>query len=367
MKPRPHRNRPKIRPRKAISSAAKPSGKKVAPVVRQLPVRAKAGKFDEVLSLIATARQRAHQAVNAELVGLYWELGGYLSRKIASAEWGDGVVEELAATIALEYPGQRGFTRRNLFRMRQFFETYRSDKKVSPLVTQLPWTHHLIILSQTKSHEEREFYLLSAIQGRWSKRELERQLRTGAIVRSQPAAKKVSPLVTQMHPTAADEFKSVYSLEFLGLSPNHSEADLHGALLRDLGRFITELGRDFCYVGSEYPVQVGHQDFAIDLLFFHRGLTCLVAFELKVREFRPEDLGKLSFYLEALDRDVKKPHERPSIGVLLCANQDHEVVEYSLSRTLSPTLVAEYHTALPSKALLQRKLHELYAQLAPEE
>lgn len=149
-----------------------------------------AGKFDEVLSLIAAARQRAHQAVNTQLVGLYWELGGYLSRKIASAEWGDGVVEELAATIALEYPGQRGFTRRNLFRMRQFFETYRSDKKVSPLVTQLPWTHHLIILSQAKSHEEREFYLLSAIQGRWSKRELERQIRTGVIVRSRPAAKK---------------------------------------------------------------------------------------------------------------------------------------------------------------------------------
>jgi hypothetical protein len=136
--------------------------------------------------------------------------------------------------------------------------------------------------------------------------------------------------------------------------------------LRDLGRFITELGRDFCFVGSEYPVQVGNQDFAIDLVFFHRGLTCLVAFELKVREFRPEDLGKLNFYLEALDRDVKKPHERPSIGVLLCANKDNEVVEYALNRTLSPTLVAEYQTVLPAKAVLQRKLHELYTQLAPE-
>jgi predicted nuclease of restriction endonuclease-like (RecB) superfamily len=344
----------------------KAPGTKVVTLSRQSTARTKAGKFDEVLSLIAAAGQRAHQAVNTELVGLYWELGGYISRKIASAEWGDGVVDELAATIAREYPGQRGFTRANLFRMRQFFEAYRDDKKVAPLVRQLPWTHHLILLGRTKHPVEREFYLLAAVQGRWSKRELERQIRTGAALRGLPATKKVSPQVAQIHPTAVDEFKSAYSLEFLGLAQDHSESDLHGALLRNLGRFINELGRDFCFVGSEYPVQVGNQDFAIDLVFFHRSLSCLVAFELKVREFRPEDLGKLNFYLEALDRDVKKPHERPSIGVLLCASKDNEVVEYALSRSLSPTLVAEYQTALPSKALLRRKLHELYAQLAPE-
>ena len=153
----------------------------------------------------------------------------------------------------------------------------------------------------------------------------------------------------------------------LELPDEHTEADLHRGLLRNLGRFITELGRDFCFVGSEYPVQVGKQDFAIDLVFFHRGLCCLVAVELKVREFRPEDLGKLSFYLEALDRDVKKPHERPSIGVLLCATKDAEVVEFALSRTLSPALVAEYQTVLPPKAVLQAKLHELYEQLATTE
>lgn len=335
-------------------------------MARQLPARTKAGKFDEVLSLIAAARQRAYQAVNTELVGLYWELGGYISRKIACAEWGDGVVDELAATIAREYPGQRGFTRPNLFRMRQFFEAYDGDAKVSALLRQLPWTHHLLILGQAKLPEERKFYMLAAIKHGWSSRELERQIRTGAALRSLPATRKVSPQLAQIHPTAADEFKSAYSLEFLGLAQEHSESDLHVALLRNLGRFIHELGRDFCFVGSEYPVQVGNQDFAIDLVFFHRGLTCLIAFELKVREFRPEDLGKLNFYLEALDRDVKKPHERPSIGVLLCASKDNEVVEYALSRSLSPTLVAEYQTALPPKAVLQRKLHELYAQLAPE-
>jgi YhcG PDDEXK nuclease domain len=175
----------------------------------------------------------------------------------------------------------------------------------------------------------------------------------------------VSAALAQIHPTAIEEFKNAYNLEFLGLDAGHSEADLHGALLRNLGRFITELGKDFCFVGSEYPVQVGHQDFAIDLVFFHRGLACLVALELKVRKFEPEDLGKLSFYVEALDRDVKKSHERPSIGVLLCATKDDEVVEYALARTTSPALVAEYETVLPSKALLRRKLHELYARLAP--
>ncbi len=319
-----------------------------------------------MLALIEAARHRAYQAVNLELVTLYWQLGEFISKKIESAEWGDGIVDELAARLGREYPGMRGYTRRNLFRMRQFFEAYRGQQKVSPLVTQLPWTHHLIILSQTRRPEEREFYMLAAIKDKWTKRELERQLRSAAILRSDPAAKKVSPAVTQIHPTAIEEFKNAYNLEFLSLPNEHSEADLHGGLLRNLGRFITELGRDFCFVGSEYPVQVGNRDFAIDLVFFHRGLSCLVAFELKVRRFEPEDLGKLSFYVEALDRDVKKPHERPSIGVLLCATKDDEVVEYALARTTSPTLVAEYQTMLPPKALLRRKLHELYAQLSPE-
>jgi predicted nuclease of restriction endonuclease-like (RecB) superfamily len=327
-----------------------------------------AGKFQEVLDLIEEARRRAYQAVNAELVGLYWSLGRYISQKIVSSEWGDGVVEELAAVIAREQPGLRGFTRRNLFRMRQFYEAYREDQKVSPLVTQLSWTHHLILLGQVKPREERFFYMLAAIKERWTKRELERQIQTGAAHRQASAgASLASATLRQGPPDALADFKNSYNLEFLGLPQGHSEADLHGALLRNLSQFITELGRDFCFVGSEYPVQVGNQDFAIDLVFFHRGLACLVAFELKVREFRPEDLGKLSFYVEALDRDVKKPHERPSLGVLLCASKDSEVVEYALSRTTSPTLVADYQSALPSKALLRSKLHELYAQLATKD
>lgn len=251
--------------------------------------------------------------------------------------------------------------------MRQFYEAYRGNKKVLALLRQLPWTHHMLILGQAKPPETREFYILAAIRERWSSRELERQIRSGAILRNELSAKNVSSAIARTHPTAVEELKNAYNLEFLSLSDDHSEADLHAALLRNLGRFITELGRDFCFVGSEYPVQVGKQDFAIDLVFFHRGLSCLVAFELKVRQFEPEDLGKLSFYVEALDRDVRKAHERPSIGVLLCATKDDEVVEYALARTTSPTLVAEYQTMLPPKALLRRKLHELYARLAPDD
>lgn len=324
-------------------------------------------RFAEVVGLIEAARGRAYQAVNAELVSLYWQLGEYISRKIANAEWGDGVVDDLASSLARRFPGQRGFTRPNLFRMRQFYEAYRSNRKVSALLRQLPWTHHLMILGQSKPTEAREFYILAAIKERWSSRELERQIRSGAVLRDAQAAKKVSAALRQVHPDALDELKNAYNLEFLALADGHAEADLHSALLRHLGRFLTELGRDFCFVRSQYPVQVGNQDFAIDLVFFHRGLQCLVAFELKTEKFKPADLGQLSFYVEALDRDVKKPHERPSIGVLLCATKDDEVVEYALARTASPTLVAEYQTFLPPKEILRAKLHELYAQLTPKD
>lgn len=354
---------------KRKSSSSRSSAKQRAPSAtlakRPGPEDLEGGQFAEVIAIIEAARGRAYQAINAELVAHYWELGEYISRKLETAEWGDGVIVALAADLARRYPGMRGYTRPNLFRMRQFYEAYRGNAKVSPLVRQLAWTQHITILSQARPIETREFYVLAAVKERWTKRELERQIKAGAVLRAAASIKKVSPVVRQIHPDATDEFKNAYNVEFLGLAPDHSEADLHGALLRHLGRFLTELGRDFCFVGSEYPVQVGNQDFAIDLVFFHRGLQCLVAFELKVDRFKPADLGQLSFYVEALDRDIKKPHERPSIGVLLCASKDDEVVEYTLARTTSPTLVAEYQTFLPPKEILRAKLHELYAQLTP--
>ncbi len=325
-----------------------------------LPELARESEFSEILGLVAAARLRAVQAVNTTLIELYWQVGEVISRKIAAAEWGDGVVEQLAEHIARTQPGLRGFTRPNLFRMRQFYEAYRDDEKVSALLRQLPWTHNLIILSQSKRPEEREFYLRLTIQEQWSSRELERQFKGALFERTVLTPVKISPLVTQTHPDALSVFKDSYLVEFLDLPAGHAEADLHRGLLHRLKDFLIELGRDFCFVGSEYPLQVGNRDFALDLLFFHRGLNCLVAIELKVGRFEPEYLGKLGFYLEALDRDVKKPHENPAIGLLLCASKDDEVVEYALSRSLSPALIAEYQTQLPDKKLLQAKLHEFY-------
>ncbi|WP_223437128.1 MULTISPECIES: YhcG family protein [unclassified Pseudomonas] len=318
-------------------------------------------RFNEVLALIHGARQQAIQTVNTQLIELYWQVGGYISRKLELAEWGDAVISQLAEHLARTQPGLRGFTRPNLFRMRQFYETYRGDAIVSPLVRQLPWTHNMIVLSQSKHPEEREFYLRMAVQEKWSKRELERQLKAALFERSITQPAKASAALKQTHPSALEIFRDAYMIEFLDLPGTHAETDLHRGLLARLKEFLIELGRDFCFVGSEYPLQVGGRDFALDLLFFHRGLNCLVAIELKVGRFEPEYLGKLNFYLEALDRGERKPHENPAIGVLLCASKEDEVVEYALNRSLSPALIAEYQVQLPDKQLLQAKLHEFYA------
>ena len=316
--------------------------------------------FTEVLQFIEAARQKSYQAVNTQLIELYWQVGAYISRKLAAAEWGEGVVTQLAQHLAVTQPNLKGFTRPNLFRMKQFYEIYQGDEIVSALLRQLPWTHNLIIFSRSKRPEERVFYLNMAIKEKWSSRELERQFNAALFERVVLNPVKVSPVVRQLHPEALHVFKDSYVVDFLNLPLEHSEANLQQGLLAKLKQFLTELGRDFCFVGSEFPLQVGKQDFALDLLFFHRGLNALVAIELKVDQFSPAHLGQLNFYLEALDRDHRKPHENPAIGVLLCASKDEEVVEYALSRSLSPALIAEYQTQLPDKKLLQAKLHEFY-------
>ena len=298
--------------------------------------------FAEVIGLIRTARVSVEQTVNAGLIDLYWHIGDYLHHRIQADGWAKGTVVQLADYIAIREPGLRGFSPQNLWRMRQFFEAWRGEPKLSPLLRVLPWSSHLHILSRAKRREEREFYLRMAAQNRWPVREVARQIDGGLFEQAVLNPPKLSTALREMHPQAGSQFKDAYLLEFLALPTQHSEADLHRSLLQNLGRFLTELGRDFCYIGSEYPVQVGGQDFSLDLLFFHRGLNCLLAIELKVTAFEPEHLGKLNFYLEALDRDVKKPHENLAIGVLLCATKDHEVVEYALSRSMSPALVAEY-------------------------
>jgi predicted nuclease of restriction endonuclease-like (RecB) superfamily len=323
--------------------------------------------FAEVVSLIEQARKRAYQSVNIHLIDLYWKVGEYVHLKIEAAGWGKGTVKELSAYIQGRQPGIRGFSPQNIWRMRQFFDTYRSEPKLSPLLRELPWSANLHIFTRAKGPEEREFYLRMTVRNRWDVREVARQIDGALFEKAILNPPKVSTALRELNGSPDNYFKDVYLFEFLDLPSGHSEADLHHSLIANLGRFLTELGRDFCYVGSEYPVQVGGQDFALDLLFFHRGLNCLVAVELKVGRFEPEYLGKLEFYLETLDRDHRKAHENPAIGVLLCASKDNEVVEYALSRSLSPALIAEYQTQLPDKKLLASKLHEFYALNAPED
>lgn len=252
-----------------------------------------------------------------------------------------------------------------------------SDAIVSPASTQigefpnmlasLNWSHHIELLSKTKNLEERIFYLFLAVKERYSVKDLRRQIDSGLYERQKLSKGR---LMEYQHPNAEiihHIFRDKYIFEFLDLPEPFSEGDLQKALVKRLKQFILEIGKDFTFMSEGYRIQVGKQDFFLDLLFFHRELQCLVAFELKVTQFQPEYLGKLNFYLEALDREVKKAHENPSIGVLLCTSKDQEVVEFALSRNISPALIAEYETKLLDKNLLQRMLQEWAGNIGPEE
>ena len=218
----------------------------------------------------------------------------------------------------------------------------------------------MIILSRAKTIEEKEFYIKYCISERYSKRELERQIDSALFERIMLGTPKLSPMLKEIAPSSEKIFRDQYVMEFLGEKKYETENSMKVALLKQMKDFILELGKDFIFMGQEYRLQVGTSDFRIDLLFYHRDLQCLVAFELKTEKFKPEHLGQLNFYLEALDRDIKKEKENPSIGVLLCKDKDDEVVEYALNRSLSPTMVAEYQFHLPNKKILQQKLREIF-------
>ncbi len=314
--------------------------------------------FDRVLEIIKQGKIRAFQAINVALIDTYWQVGHYLSSKAAEAGWGKGVVKELAAWLSHNSPDLKGFSASNLWRMKQFFETYSGNEKLAPLVRELSWTNNLLILAQCKTIEEQIFYVHSSAQGNWSKRELQNQINRGTFERTMLADQKLAALPRVLPQSAEGVFKDLYLLDFLNLSDPHTESDLQTALVQNLRKFLLELGHGFTFVGEKVRLQVGNTDFKLDLLFYHRDLQCLVAFELKTGKFEPSQLGQLSFYLEALDRDHKRSHEKHSIGVLLCRNKDDEVVEYALNRTLSPALVAEYETKMIPKALLKQKMHE---------
>lgn len=320
-------------------------------------------QFAEIVLMIQRTRNEVVRLANTSLIDLYWNIGKYISDKIAASDWGDSVVKQLAEYIEKNSPEAKGFSDKNLWRMKQFYETYCDEnEKLSPLVRQLSWTNNLIILSRTKTIEEKVYYLEQCAKERWSKRELDRQIDSALYERSKLGLPKLSTVLREIAPQAEHIFRDQYVMEFIGGKEYGHENSMKAALVKQMKQFIMELGKDFLFYDEEFRLQVGNSDFRIDLLFYHRDLQCLVAFELKMEKFKPEHLGQLNFYLEALDRDVKKPHENPSIGVLLCKDKDDSVVEYALNRSLSPTMVAEYQLRLPNKALLQKKLKDLHDQ-----
>jgi predicted nuclease of restriction endonuclease-like (RecB) superfamily len=345
-------------------------------------------QFNEILIAINNAKSRVYSNINKELISLYWDIGKYISDKVEKKLWGKSIVENLANYIYQKQPHLKGYSKQNLWRMKQFYETYKDyeflstvsreikktaedkalavrNKELPPLLVEISWSHNTEIFSRCKVEEEREFYIRLCIKERLSFRELQRQINTSSFERVMTADDGLSPALKTIvkskgKDNAISTFKDTYILDFLDDLPReHKEKDLQKALVNGLKEFILEIGKDFSFVGQNYKLEVGDSDFYVDLLFYHRELQCLVCFELKTEKFKPEHLGQLNFYLEALDRDVKKEHEKPSIGILLCDEKDNEVVKYAMSCTLSPTMIADYKTKLIPKKILQDKMHEL--------
>lgn len=318
--------------------------------------------FNEIAQMVETRKNNAYRKVNEELIGLYWDFGKYISEKVKLEKWGSKTIEKIVEFMKDNYPTLRGFNRPGIYRMKQFYETYKDNKIVSPLVRQISWTNNLLILNSTKSIDEKEFYIKMCIKENYSKRELARQLDSAYYQRYLLSEGKAQHSIK----TTIDEddypntkILDTYTLEFLDLPQEYSEKDFRKSIIANLKNFILEIGKDFTFIGEEYRIQVGEDDFYIDLLFYNRTLSCLVAFELKTGKFKPEYVSKMDFYLEALDRQERKINENPSVGIILCNGKNEKVVKYTMSRTMSPTLVSEYKLKLIDKEILQDKLKQI--------
>lgn len=369
-------------------------------------------QFDEVINIILQHQSRASRAVNEETLLMAWNVGGYVSHKLKSEEWGSKVVAQLSEYIRTKQPKLKGYNRRSVYNMVQFYEEYSSENFLSiasqylskefvqpkiaqtndkpliqdyqgidtlpvqviqPRVGQFPklltlttLTNHIEILCRCKSSEERLFYILYAHKEHLVKRELQRSITNQTYTTLLGDKKNMSKGLFQTYPNAPVVFKDALFVDFLGLPQKHSERKLKKGLIEHMKQFILELGKDFIFMDQEYNLNVGGSTFKADLLFFHRGLQALVAVELKKTKFHPRDLGQLEFYLEALDRDVKRSNENPSIGILLCPDADKMVVEYAMSRSMSPTLITEYKRILIPQERMQEQLNE-YCNLFLEE
>ena len=337
--------------------------------------------LEKIVCLIEKGKKQAFSAINKALISTYWNLGKELN---LTASYGKSVVERLSEDLRLKYPGVKGYSVRNLWNMKRFYDAYSQklqavsgkSKKLQPaagiskgklqalpaeLCFQVSWTNHVLILDKTSSDEEKEFYLKMCIKERWSSRELERQLDSSLFERYMLADKpeKVTALIPK-HETKdlSKHFKDEYVLEFLNLRKEYSEQELEKAILDNLRDFFLEFGRSFAFAGSQYIIDIGGKENKIDLLFYHRELKCLVAVELKIGEFKASYVGQMQKYLAALDKKVRLHDEKESIGLILCKSKNHEEVRFALAKTLSPVKVAVYKTKLPDKKLILKRLEQ---------
>lgn len=344
------------------------------------------GEFQQVCQIIDQHTARALTKLNEEHLMTCWEIGAFISARVKQGKWGDKVVRELVDYLKQQRPNYRGYGRSNLYNMVRFYETYSSEQFVQSangqfgeLVQsangQLPdilklttFTHHVILLNRCDSHIERMFYMVYSNRQNLNTRELDTCIENNTYANLLAGNKtNLSQALKDIYPQAPVVFKDRLVLDALGLPPVHTEPELHRGILQNMREFILELGKeDFLFVQDECPICVGGETFHLDLLFYHRVLHCYVGIELKSGKFHPKDIGQLEFYLEALDRDKRREGEGPSIGILLCRDANQMVVEYALSRSMSPVMVAQYKQALIPLEVLQKAFDEYLEMNAPK-
>lgn len=317
---------------------------------------------------IRTARLKVALAVNSEMVLLYWSIGRDILERQRAEGWGAKVIERLAADLRRAFPEMTGISARNLKYMRAFAEAWPDREFVQQVVAQLPWGHNTLLLDAVKPQSEREWYARQAIENGWSRNVFAHQIDDGLFTRQGAALTNSSrTLPAEQSELAQQIIKDPYSFDFLSLGPDMLERDLERGLIEHVRSLILELGKGFAFVGSQYPLQIGGQDFYLDLLFYHLRLRCFVVVELKVEGFKPEFAGKMNFYLSAVDDLLRHPDDKPSIGIILCKGRNEVIVEYALRDTSKPMGVAQYRlsSALPEQLKQELPTHEDLAQEFP--
>ena len=357
--------------------------------------------FANVLDIIQGYRSRAVQTINHASVMTAWHVGAYVSNKIKSAQWGAKVVQQLAEYIHTQDPTLKGWSRRTIYKMVQFYDVYSSEQfiarattlkllpasqEIVPIasaqidatefvpfqsaqlqfLTKTTWSNHCSIFQRCTTIDQYIFYILYAEYEHLQNKELERAIKADTYSRMLNDKKWQSEMLKTTYPQTQLLLKDKAILEFLGLPKQYKESRLRKGIVEHMREFIVELGKDFLFVDEEHTLEVGGKPYRCDLLFFHRALQCLVAIELKTTEFDPRDLGQLEFYLEALDQTERRSNENPSIGILMCKDANSEVVRYALNRSMSPTMVAMYEEHLKVGSVLQRSLEEFTDFLSKE-